>query len=106
MNHPILVLGEMPSVYIVRSFLQNFAFVFTEEISDTEFKIHSKNYFTKNSKFEILMPDLNNIEFKIVEIKNTNKELIDIVNQPSTEFTIKTDQPLKNVVNKIVRVIK
>ena len=52
------------------------------------------------------MPDLNNIEFKIVEIKNTNKELIDIVNQPSTEFTIKTDQPLKNVVNKIVRVIK
>lgn len=89
-----------------RELLQNFAFVFTEEISDTEFKIHSKNYFTKNSKFEILMPDLNNIEFKIVEIKNTNKELIDIVNQPSTEFTIKTDQPLKNVVNKIVRVIK
>lgn len=89
-----------------RELLQNFAFVFTEEISDTEFKIHSKNYFTKNSKFEILMPDLNNIEFKIVEIKNTNKELIDIVNQPSTEFTIKTDQPLKNVVNKIVRIIK
>lgn len=89
-----------------RELLQNFAFVFTEEISDTEFKIHSKNYFTKNSKFEILIPDLNNIEFKIVEIKNTNKELIDIVNQPSTEFTIKTDQPLKNVVNKIVRVIK
>lgn len=89
-----------------RELLQNFAFVFTEEISDTEFKIHSKNYFTKNSKFEILMPDLNNIEFKIIEIKNTNKELIDIVNQPSTEFTIKTDQPLKNVVNKIVRVIK
>lgn len=89
-----------------RELLQNFAFVFTEEISDIEFKIHSKNYFTKNSKFEILMPDLNNIEFKIVEIKNTNKELIDIVNQPSTEFTIKTDQPLKNVVNKIVRVIK
>lgn len=89
-----------------RELLQNFAFVFTEEISDTEFKIHSKNYFTKNSKFEILMPDLNNIEFKIVEIKKANKELIDIVNQPSTEFTIKTDQPLKNVVNKIVRVIK
>lgn len=89
-----------------RELLQNFTFVFTEEISDTEFKIHSKNYFTKNSKFEILMPDLNNIEFKIIEIKNTNKELIDIVNQPSTEFTIKTDQPLKNVVNKIVRVIK
>lgn len=89
-----------------RELLQNFAFVFTEKISDTEYKIHSKNYFTKNSKFEILMPDLNNIEFNIVKIKNNNNEYIEIVNQPSTDFFITVDKPLENVVNKIVRVVK
>lgn len=87
-----------------RSLLQNFAFIFVEKINKYEFKILSKNFFRKDEEFEMLMPNLENIIFKIKKIKDKNGNEIDVVNQPSTEFIITTSIDIDNFKNKIVRV--
>lgn len=87
-----------------RDLNQIYSFTFVEKIDDYNFVIQSKNYFTKEDQFELLMPNLNNIVFSINSIVDKNNNSIDVVKTPMGIYTIKTNIKLDvDVKNKIVR---
>lgn len=85
-----------------RDLNQIFAFIFKEKIDSKTYKIICKNNFNIDDKFEVLLPSLNNFEFKITSITHEN-EPISVAKTPMDEYIITTDKEILDWKNKIVR---
>lgn len=86
------------------SLKQLFAFVFKEKIDDKTYVIISKNFFTTSNKFELVLPNLKNILFKINTIIEDDK-YIDVVNKPMQEYVIKISRKIPEWKNRVVRIV-
>ncbi len=103
--------GKPTSTYMLNTAIekqvtQNYAFIIKKVINDHTWEILSKNYFAINNNFEVIGPDHLPIKFKLKEIKDSDNNKLDIVNNPLKVLTIKINKKLTNIkVNDMVRIV-
>jgi hypothetical protein len=86
---------------------QIFAFTIDQKIDASTYVITSRNYFRINDEFEVLGKNLDKITpFRIMEIRDQNNLLINIVNTPMCKLTIKINQNLDLYPMDMARLIK
>jgi hypothetical protein len=84
---------------------QLFAFIVDSKIGDDTYKVTSRNYFKKSYDFLVLSRNLEHIEnIKILEIKDQDGLLIDVVNKPMSKLIIKFNKKINLTKNDMLRI--
>jgi hypothetical protein len=90
---------------IQKTVKQNFAFTVLESLDVNKFKIISRNNINTNMTFEIISPNLKNIEYvKISEMINEKGEKISSQPSPMSIVTVSFDKVLPLAKNDIGRI--
>jgi hypothetical protein len=84
---------------------QLFAFIIDQKIDDETYRVTSRNYFRIINDFQVLGRNLKHIEnVKLLEIKDKDGLLIDVVNKPMSKLIVKFDKPLDLSKNDMARI--
>jgi hypothetical protein len=84
---------------------QLFAFIVDSKIGDDTYKVTSRNYFKQSYAFQVLSRNLEHIEnIKILEIKDQDGLLINVVNKPMSKLIIKFDRKINLTKNDMLRI--